>query len=230
MWIDASGQGYSTIMSTSTPSEPAGTVPQHPMPGTYRLAAAGAAVLLLAGGFVGTLKTPGVIGLVGYGVSALAAGAVGFALYLATRRNRGYQSTQTTALASGLFVLLALVDVLMIVAAVVFGLPARIVDLRFGILLVTVLLALIIGGIGIFGVARGQRSREHLPPVTPEQARARIAEIAELADAEHAMAEGKATRDQETSVIADATQRSREHRRRSWDRARRGDRRRAEEV
>jgi hypothetical protein len=83
------------------------------------------------------------------------------------------------------------------------------------------LLALIIGGIGIFGVARGQRSRAHIPPATPEQARARIAEIAELADAEHAMAEGEATRDQETSVIADATQRSHEHRRLSWDRARR---------
>jgi hypothetical protein len=94
-------------------------------------------------------------------------------------RNRGYQSTQTTALASGLFVLLALVNMLMIVAAVVFGPPARIVEFRFGI-----------------------------PPATPEQARARIGEIAELADAEHAMAEVEATRDEETKVIEDATQRS----------------------
>jgi hypothetical protein len=138
-------------------SEPAGTMPQHQLPRAYRRAAAGAAVLLLAGGFVGALNTPGVTSLVGYGVSAVVAGAVGFALYLATRRNRGYQSTQTTALASGVFVLLALVNMLMIVAAVVFGPPARIVEFRFGILLVTVLLALIIGGIGIFGVARGQR-------------------------------------------------------------------------
>jgi hypothetical protein len=213
-------------MSTNTHSEPAGTVPQRQLPRTYRLAAGGAAVVLLACGFVGALNTPGVVGLVGYGVSALAAGAVGFALYLATRRNRGYQSTHTTALASGLFVLLALVNVLMIVAAVVFGPPARIVEFRFGILLVTVLLALIVGGIGIFGVARGQRSRAHIPPATPEQARARITEIAELADAEHAMAEGEATRDQETRVIEDATRRSQEHRTLSWARAERDERRR----
>ena len=214
------GQGYPDAMSTPTPSEPAGTVAQHQLPRDYRLAAAGAAIVLLAGGFVGALKTPGVIGLVGYGVSAVAAGAVGFALYLATRRNRGYQSTQTTALAAGLFVLLALVDVLMIVASVVLGQPGRIVEFRFGILLVTVLLALIIGGIGIFGVARGQRSRAHIPPATPEQARARIAEISELAEAEHAMAEGEATREQEAKVIEDATRRSHEHRRISWARAR----------
>lgn len=206
-------------MSTSTPSEPAGTVPQRQLPGSYRLAAACAAILLLAGGFVGALKAPGVIGLVGYGVSALASGAVGFALYLATRRNRGYQSTQTTALASGLFVLLALVDILMIVAAAVWGHQARVVDFRFGILIVTALLALIIGGIGIFGVARGQRSREHIPPSSPEQARARIDEIAELAEAEHAMAEGEATREQEAKVVEDARQRANERRRYSWARA-----------
>jgi hypothetical protein len=213
-------QGYADAMSTSTPSEPAGTVAQHQLPRHYRLAATCAAVLLLAGGFVGALKTPGVIGLVGYGVSAVVAGATGYALFLATRRNRGYQSTQTTALTSGLFFLLALVDVLMIVTAVVLRTPGRIVEFRFGILLVTVLLALIIAGIGIFGVAWGQRSRAHIPPATPEQAQARIAQIAELADAEHAMAEGEATREQEAKVIQDAARREREHRRLSWSRAR----------
>ncbi len=208
-------------MSTSTPSEPAGTVRQRQLPGSYRLGAFCAAILLLAGGFVGALKTPGVVGLVGYAVSALASASVGLALYLATRRNRGYQSTQTTSLASGLFVLLAIVDILMIVAAVVWGHQARNVDLRFGILIVSVILALMIGGIGIFGVAFGQRSREHLPPPSPQEARARINEIAELAEAEHAMAEGEASREQEAKVIDDARQRADEHRNYSWARVHR---------
>lgn len=109
----------------------------------------------------------------------------------------------------------------MIVSAVVFRQPARIVDFRFGILLVTVLLALIIGGIGVARgqrsrAHRGQRSRAHIGPGTRERPRARIAEIA---DAEHAMAEGEATRDQEAKVIEDAARRSRERRGLSWARA-----------
>jgi hypothetical protein len=204
-------------MSTSSPNEPAGTVPQRQLPGGYRLAAMGAAVLLLAGGFVGALKAPAVVGLIGYGVSAVVAGSVGVVLYLATRRNRGYQSTQTTSLTAGLFVLIALVDIVVLVTTVVLAGP---VDLRFGVLVPTVLLALIIGGIGIFGVARGQRSREHIPPPSQEQARARIAEIDDLARAEHAMAEGEATPEQEAKVIEDAGLRAEEHRRTSWARAR----------
>jgi hypothetical protein len=205
----------------SSPSEPARTVPQQQLPNSYRFAAVVGAILLLAGGFVGALGTPGVLGLVGYGVSAVVAAAIGRALHLASRRNRGYQSTHTTSLAAGLFVLVAVVDVVMIVVAVGMGRPATNVDLRLGVLLVTVLLALVIGAMGIFGVARGQRSREHLPPVTPEQARTRIAEIEHLADAEHAMAEGEATPAQQASVIQDATHRAEEHRHSSWARARR---------
>jgi peptidoglycan biosynthesis protein MviN/MurJ (putative lipid II flippase) len=138
-------------MSTSSP--------QRQLPTGRRLAAGLAAILLLAGGFVGALKAPGGFGLIGYGVSAVAAGTVGFALYLATRRNRGQPSTQTTALAAGLFVLLALVDIIMIVSALMLRAPAGMQQIRFGVLLVTVLLALIIGGIGIFGVARPPRTR-----------------------------------------------------------------------
>lgn len=210
-------------MSTGSPGEPEGLVPQRQLPSSYRLAAGLAAVLLLAGGFIGALKSPGVVGLVGYGVCAIASGSAGWALYLATRRNRGYQSTQTTSLAAGLFVLVALVDVLMIVAAVMFRNPAGASDVRLGVLLVTVLLALLIGAIGIFGVARGQRSREHIPRRTPEQARARIAEINELAEAEHAMAEGEATREQEAKVIRDSVVRAKQRRRLSWARAHRGE-------
>lgn len=161
-------------MSTSSP--------QRQLPTGHRLGAGLAAILLLAGGFVGALKAPGAFGLFGYGVNAVAAGAVGIALCLATRRNRGYPSTQTTSLAAGLFVLLALIDILMIVSALMLRAPAGMQQIRFGVLLVTVLLALIIGGIGIFGVARGQRSREHVRRPTPEQARARIAEIDERAE------------------------------------------------
>jgi hypothetical protein len=120
-----------------------------------------------------------------------------------------------------LFVLVALVDVVMIVSAVVFGQPSGAGDLRFGVLLVSVLLALVIGAIGIFGVARGQRSREHLTPPNQDEARARIAEINELAEAEHAMAEGEATWEQEAKVIEDSVQRAQERRRLSWARARR---------
>lgn len=137
-------------MSTSSP--------RRQLPSSYRLGAGLAAIALLAGGFVGALRAPAPLGLVGYGVNAVASGAVGFALYLATRRNRGHQSTQTTALTAGLFVLLALVDIIMIVSALMLRAPAGMQQIRFGVLLVTVLLALIIGGIGIFGVARGQRS------------------------------------------------------------------------
>lgn len=205
----------------SSPSEPAGTVPQRQLPNSYRLAAVAGAILLLAGGFVGALRTPGVLGLIGYGVSAVVAASVGRALHLATRRNRGYQSTQTTSLAAGLFVLVAVVDVVMIVVAVAIGGPATDIDLRLGVLLVTALLALVIGAMGIFGVARGQRSREHIPPATPEQASARIAEIEQLADAEQAMAEGEATPTQQARVVEDAAHRAEEHRRSSWARARR---------
>lgn len=206
----------------SSPSEPDATVPQRELQGSHRLAAVAAAILLLAGGFVGALRTPGVIGLIGYAVSAVSAAAVGRALHVATKRNRGYQSTQTTSLAAGLFVLVAVVDVLMIVAAVVMGSPATNVDLRFGVLIVTVLLGLLIAAMGIFGVARGQRSREHIPPPTAAQAQARIAELDRLADAEHAMAEGEATPAQEAEVIQDAAHRAEEHRRSSWARARHG--------
>jgi hypothetical protein len=179
----------------------------------------GAAILLLAGGFVGALRTPGVIGLVGYGLDAVIGLAVGLALFLATRRNRGYQSTQTTALTAGLFILLALVDVTVLVTAAIWSAPARLVDLRFGVLIPTVALSLIIGGIGIFGVARGQRSTEHLSPPSQDEASARIAEIDELAKAEAAMAEGEATPEQEAKVIEDAGRRAEEHRRSSWERA-----------
>lgn len=205
----------------SSPSEPAGTVPQRQLPSRYRLAAVAGAILLLAGGFVGALRTPGVLGLVGYGVSAVVAASISRALHLATRRNRGYQSTQTTSLAAGLFTLVAVVDVVMIVVAVAMGGPATDIDLRLGVLLVTALLALVIGAMGIFGVARGQRSREHIPPATPEQASARIAEIEQLADAEQAMAEGEATPTQQARVVEDATHRAEEHRHSSWARARR---------
>lgn len=205
----------------SSPSEAAGTVPQRQLPTRHRLAAVAGAVLLLAGGFLGALSTPGVPGLVGYGVCAVVAAAIGRALHVATRRNRGYSSTQTTSLAAGLFVLVAVVDVVMIVVAVAMGAPATNLDLRLGVLLVTALLALVIGAMGIFGVARAQRSREHLPPVTPEQASARIAEIARLADAERAMADGEATPAQEAEVIEDARHRAEQHRRDSWARARR---------
>ncbi|HEX3841752.1 MAG TPA: hypothetical protein VHU85_13225 [Acidimicrobiales bacterium] len=129
------------------------SVPQRQLPSSYRIGAFVAAILLLAGGFVGALQAPGGIGLTGYGVSAAAAGAVGIALYLATRRNRGYQSTQTTSLAAGLFELLALVDIIMIVSGLMFRAPADLQQIRLGVLLVTALLALIIGGIGIFGAA-----------------------------------------------------------------------------
>ena len=212
-------------MSTGSPSTPAGAVPQRQLPRHYRLAAFGAAVLLLAGGFVGALRMPGVVGMVGYGVSAVVAFAVGVALYLATRRNRGYQSTQTTALAAGLYVLIGLVDVAMIVVAALAEAPAGLVELRFGVLIPTVLLGLVIGAIGIFGVARGQRSTEHLPPPTQREAAARLAEINELAEAEHAMAEGEATPAQEAKVIEDSAQRAREHHRLSWARARRDEHR-----
>ena len=191
----------------SSPSEPAGTVPQRELPASHRLSAVAAAILLLAGGFVGALRAPGIVGLVGYGVGAVVAAAVGRALHVATRRNRGYQSTHTTSLIAGLFALVAIVDVLIIVVAVLMGQQARNVDLRFGVLLVTVLLALLIGAIGIFGVAGGRRSREHLPPATPEQARARIAER-------------EATPAHEADVIEDATRRAEQHRRNSWARAR----------
>lgn len=212
-------------MAMASPNEPAGTLPQRQLPPRYRLAAFMAAVLLIAGGFVGALNTPSVLGLIGYGVSAVVSGLAGVALYLATRRNRGYQSTQTTSLAAGLFVLLAVVDLIIIVVAAAWGGPARLLDLRFGVLLVTVLLALVIGAIGIFGVARGQRSRAHIPPPTPAEAAARIAEINELADAEHAMAEGQATREQEHKVIEDSARRATERRALSWARARRAERR-----
>ncbi|HEY4020195.1 MAG TPA: hypothetical protein VGM75_16000 [Pseudonocardiaceae bacterium] len=129
------------------------STPQRQLPAGNRLGAGVAAILLLAGGFVGALRTPGVLGLIGYGVNAVAAGAVGLALYLATRRNRGYQSTQTTSLAAGLFVLLALIDIVMIVSALMSHATAGLEQIRLGVLLVTVLLALIIGGIGIFGAA-----------------------------------------------------------------------------
>jgi hypothetical protein len=204
----------------SSPSEPAGTVPQRQLPTIYRFSAIAAAILLLAGGFVGALRAPGIVGLVGYGVSAVVAAAVGWSLNMATRRNRGYQSTHTTSLVAGLFVLVAIVNVLIIVVAFAMDQQARNVDLRFGVLLVTVLLALVIGAMGIFGVARGQRSREHIPPATPEQARARIARVDRLATAEHAMAEGEATPAQQADVIEDAARRADQHRQNSWARVR----------
>jgi hypothetical protein len=199
-------------MTPDQPAEPA-TRPQRELPDGYRLAALGAAILLLAGGFVGALRTPGMLGLLGYGVSAVAATWVGIALYLATQCNRGYQSTQTTALTAGLFVVLALAD-----AAMMTGPPATVLDVRFGVLLVTTMLALLIGAIGLFGVARGQPSRAHIRRPSQPEALARIAEIYELSEAEHAMAEGVATAEQEAKLIADALARNGDHRI-SWARA-----------
>lgn len=195
-------------MTTVSPDEPADNRPQRELPAGYRFGACGAAMLLLAGGSAGALGTPGVIGVSGYGVSAVVAAWVGYALYLATRCNRGYQSTQTTALTAGLFILLAMVDAAMIAA----GQVVRVLDLRFGVLLVTVLLALLIGAIGILGVARGQPSRAHIPRPSQAEAIARIAEIYELSEAEHAMAEGVATAEQEAAVMQDALLRSGHHR------------------
>lgn len=205
--------GSAGSAGSADPSASSDERPQRELPDGYRLAAVGAAILLLAGGFAGALRAPGVLGVLGYGVGAVAAGWVGVALYLATRCNRGYQSTQTTALSAGLFVLLALADIAML------GAPATVLDVRFGVLLVTVMLALLIGAIGIFGVAKGQPSREHLRRPSQEQALARIAEIYELSEAEHAMAEGVATAEQEAMLIADALARTGEHHRISWARA-----------
>lgn len=117
--------------------------------------------------------------------------------------------------------MLGLVDIAMIVVSAIAADPSRLIDLRFGVLVPAVLLALVIGAIGIFGVARGQGSREHIPPPSQDEAIARIAEINDLAEAEHAMAEGEATPEQEAKVIEDSVRRGSERRRVSWARVRR---------
>jgi hypothetical protein len=214
----------------------------HPVFRVHRIGSAVVAVVLLVIGVVGFLGHPGyvtthgtdILGMSCNGLLATISLAVGVILLAAAVRAGPWAST-TAAVIGALFVLSGLLNLIVLHRSsniLAFTLPNVFFSLVVGIVLLY---------IGLYGRASSQlpadnpfrRARggnnpastiwqgEQLDqrPMAPEQAERRLVEIEDLANAEHAIAEGTATPQQEREVIADATARATERRQTAWRRA-----------
>ncbi len=148
--------------------------PQERTPTTYRLLAVLAGVLLWAFDLLGVL-TRSSFWYFGVAIVAL---LVAGALFSAKLRVRGRQSTTTTGLLGGLFVLLTVVAVALAIAL------GNIVEFRLASLVLALLLGILLVGIGSYGQSDAQPSVEDRDELGPEEERQRIADLAEVTRAQ----------------------------------------------
>jgi hypothetical protein len=164
----------------------------------------GVAVLVANPGFF-AVHGPEVLGMTGNGLLGVLSVVVGLILIGAGLRG-GRLATLATTVFGVLFVLSGIINLSALnTSANKLAFTASNVwfSLVVGIVLVL---------IGLYGVFGGQYSvkGEELDQDLPEREPGEDAEIREMAAAEHAMAEGTATREQRRMVEADALRRSRE--------------------
>jgi hypothetical protein len=215
----------------------------HPIFRVHRIGAASVAAILWVFGILGFLGHPGfvathgtsVLGLTCNGLLATISIAMGAILIVAAIRV-GTSASTAAAVIGALFVLSGLLNMIMLgktINFLAFTMPNVIFSLVVGIGLLF---------IGLYGRASGQLPEDNPfrrarggnngvatlwhgegmtkgPATDPEDAERRLDEIEELAEAEHAMAEGTATEEQEREVIADTAARTQERRRANWRRA-----------
>ena len=185
-------------------------------------------------GFV-TTRGAHVLGLSANGLLSTVSVVVGVVLVVAAVLGGPIAST-ACAVIGGLFVLSGLLNLIVINGPhnyLAMTMPNVVFSLIVGLALLT---------IGLFGRGSGQlppdnpyrKARGGANPMSriwhdedlaqdsdidPEEAERRLAEISELADAEHAVAEGTPTPEQERKVMADATDRAAKRRKAAWRRA-----------
>lgn len=216
---------------------------RHPVFWVHRIGAVVVALILWTFGILGFLGHSGffsthgtqVLGMTGNGLLSTVSMVVGAVLVAAAVLGGRVASTACVIL-GGLFVLSGLLNLIALVHpslnVLAFTMPNVIFSLVIGLLLLCV---------GLYGRASGQlpadnpyrQARQGVNPVArlwhdedlaqesaedPADARRRIEEVAEMADAEHAFAEGEATPEQERQVLADAQRRATERRAESYRR------------
>jgi hypothetical protein len=218
---------------------------RHPVFWVYRLGAVAVALVLFAFAALGFASGTGFVtvhgahalGMTGNGLLSTISVIVGAILVFAAVRG-GPAASTTCAVIGGLFVLSGLANLALVDGPynfLAFTLPNIMFSFVVGIILLFV---------GLYGRASGRlpadnpyrqarggdtgmtrlwhgESVTQENPEDPETAAQKLEEISELAEAEHAMAEGEATPRQERQVLADATERSSRRRTRAWRRAER---------
>jgi len=218
---------------------------RHPVFWVHRLGAVAVALILWAFAALGFASGTGfltvhgahALGMTGNGLLSTISVVVGAILVGAALRG-GPAASTTCAVIGGLFVLSGLLNLIVLDGPynfLAFTLPNIAFSLVVGIILLFV---------GLYGRASGglpadnpyRRARggsnamtrvwhgesvAQEAPEDPDAAARHLAEITELADAEHAMAEGEATPEQEREVLADAAERSSRRRTLAWRRAER---------
>lgn len=216
---------------------------RHPVFWVHRLGAVAVALILWTFAALGYASGTGFVtthgshalGMTGNGLLSTISVVVGVILFVAAVMSGPVASTTCVAI-GGLFVLSGLLNMIVLnksMNLLAFTFPNVAFSLVVGIILLSV---------GLYGRASG-----YLPADNPyRQARGgdggltrawhgesltrgadedepairrKLAETAELADAEHAMAEGVATPGQQRAVLADAARRSRRRRTDAWRRA-----------
>lgn len=207
---------------------------QHPLSRVYRSSAALFGIGLDVFGVLGFayglpyLDTHGVVvmGLSSNGTLSLISVVVGTVLVVAAVVGGALAST-VMAVIGGLFVLSGLVNL------AVLDTPLNLLAFRIQNVIFSLVAGIVLLYFGLYGRVSGGlsednpyvRHRRHEEPDVDHTAeyeadRVRLAEIAELADAEQAVAMGHATPEQERLVYEDSRQRAEDARREAYRRAR----------
>jgi hypothetical protein len=216
---------------------------RHPIFLVHRIGAVVVALVLWAFAALGFASGTGFVttqgaralGMTGNGLLSTISVVVGVVLVVAALLGGPVAST-TCVVVGGLFVLSGLLNLIVLNSPhnfLAFTMPNIVFSLVVGLALLT---------IGLYGRASGQlppdnpyrRARGGVNPMSriwhdedlaqdkeidPDDARRRLAEIADLADAEHAVAEGTASPEQQRDVLADAATRAEDRRRTAWRQA-----------
>jgi hypothetical protein len=216
----------------------------HPIFLVHRIGAAVVALILWAFAILGFLSGTGFVttrgahalGMTGNGLLSTISVVVGVALAVAAVLGGPIASTVCVVI-GGLFVLSGLLNLIVLDGPhniLAFTMPNVVFSLVIGLILLV---------IGLFGRGSGQlpadnpyrQLRGGANPLSriwhdedlaqgvtddPAAAERRIGEITEMAEAEHAVAEGEATDEQQRKVMTDATRRAVASRTANWQRAR----------
>ncbi len=204
----------------------------HPLCKVYRVGAAlfGGGLIIFGGlGFANQLaflSTNGrqILGLSSNGLLSLISLVVGFVLVMAAVIG-GPVSSTVTATIGGLFIVSGLANL------AVLDTPLNLLAFKIQNVLFSLIAGMLMLFVGLYGRVSGGlpndnpyvRARRHQDPLdkhaaarAAEQLHRRLAEIDELARAEFAMAEGRATPEQEQLLRADAQRRAEQHRKEAY--------------
>jgi hypothetical protein len=213
----------------------------HPIFWVHRVGAVVVALVLWAFAILGFLSHTGFVttqgaralGMTGNGLLSTISIVVGVVLVVAAVLG-GHIASTTCAVVGGLFVLSGLLNL------IVLGKPQNVLAFTMPNIIFSLVVGLLLLSIGLYGRGSGQlpadnpyrQSRHNTmsriwhdedlaqePVDDPESERQRMAEIQPMAEAEHAVAEGTATPEQERQVMADAANRAVRRREHAWRKA-----------